>query len=118
MSVGKRKSVVTAAFVDRANASSLLIYVEPDANSLAVDREVLSTMRGLRKSFPQGVAYSVGTTCRRAADQSSVASKLRSRIRASDTAKCSMCSAAEENNPDPATTPRTPRPPPSGGYTS
>ncbi len=118
MSVGKRKSLVTAAFVDRDNASSLLIYVEPGANSLAVDREVLSTMRELKKSFPQGVAYTGGTTCGRAADQWTVASKLRSRIRASVAAECSMCLAAEENNPDPATTPRTPRPPPSPGYTS
>jgi multidrug efflux pump len=45
------------AFVDRDDASVLLIYAEPGANSLAVDREVLSTMRELAKDFPQGVAY-------------------------------------------------------------
>jgi len=45
------------AFVDRDDASALLIYAEPGANSLAVDREVLSTMRELAKDFPQGVAY-------------------------------------------------------------
>jgi hydrophobe/amphiphile efflux-1 (HAE1) family protein len=45
------------AFVDRDDASVLLIYAEPGANSLAVDREVLSTMRELSKDFPQGVAY-------------------------------------------------------------
>jgi hydrophobe/amphiphile efflux-1 (HAE1) family protein len=47
------------AFVDRDNASSLLIYAEPGANSLAVDREVVSTMRELVKDFPQGVAYTI-----------------------------------------------------------
>ena len=45
------------AFVDRDGASALLIYAEPGANSLAVDREVVSTMRELAKDFPQGVAY-------------------------------------------------------------
>ena len=45
------------AFVDRDDASALLIYAEPGANSLAVDREVVSTMRELAKDFPQGVAY-------------------------------------------------------------
>jgi len=49
----------STAFVDRDNASSLLIYAEPAANSLAVDREVLSTMRELKKDFPQGVAYTI-----------------------------------------------------------
>src|SRR5260221_917173 len=43
--------------MDRDDASALLIYAEPGANSLAVDREVLSTMRELAKDFPQGVAY-------------------------------------------------------------
>jgi hydrophobe/amphiphile efflux-1 (HAE1) family protein len=45
------------AFVDRDDASVLLIYAEPGANSLAVDREVLSTMRELAKDFPPGVGY-------------------------------------------------------------
>ena len=45
------------AFVDRDDASVLLIYAEPGANSLAVDREVLSTIRELSKDFPPGVAY-------------------------------------------------------------
>jgi hydrophobe/amphiphile efflux-1 (HAE1) family protein len=47
------------AFVDRDAASALLIYAQPGANSLAVDREVLSTMRELAKDFPQGVAYTI-----------------------------------------------------------
>jgi hydrophobe/amphiphile efflux-1 (HAE1) family protein len=49
----------STAFVDRDNASSLLIYAEPGANSLAVDHEVLSTMRDLQKDFPQGVDYTI-----------------------------------------------------------
>lgn len=47
------------AFVDRDDTSALLIYAEPGANSLAVDHEVLSTMRELAKDFPQGVAYTI-----------------------------------------------------------
>ncbi len=47
------------AFVDRDDASSLLIYAEPGANSLAVDREVVSTIRDLSRDFPQGVAYTI-----------------------------------------------------------
>ena len=49
----------STAFVDRDNASSLLIYAEPGANSLAVDREVLSTMREVKRDFPQGVDYTI-----------------------------------------------------------
>jgi hydrophobe/amphiphile efflux-1 (HAE1) family protein len=49
----------TTAFMDRENASTLLIYAEPGANSLAVDREVVSTMRELAKDFPLGVAYTI-----------------------------------------------------------
>src|ERR1700751_4111254 len=47
------------AFVDRDDASALLIYAEPGANSLAVDREVVSTIRDLSRDFPQGVAYTI-----------------------------------------------------------
>ncbi|HEY4048093.1 MAG TPA: multidrug efflux RND transporter permease subunit [Acidobacteriaceae bacterium] len=47
------------AFVDRDAASSLLIYAEPGANSLAVDREVVSSMRELAQDFPPGVAYTI-----------------------------------------------------------
>jgi hydrophobe/amphiphile efflux-1 (HAE1) family protein len=49
----------STAFVDRDNASALLIYAEPGANSLAVDHEVLSTMRDLKKDFPEGVDYTI-----------------------------------------------------------
>ena len=49
----------STAFVDRDNASALVIYAEPGANSLAVDREVRSTMREVKKDFPQGVDYTI-----------------------------------------------------------
>jgi multidrug efflux pump subunit AcrB len=49
----------STAFVDHDNASVLLIYAEPGANSLAVDNEVLSTMRDLKKDLPQGVDYTI-----------------------------------------------------------
>jgi hydrophobe/amphiphile efflux-1 (HAE1) family protein len=49
----------STAFVDRKDSSSILIYAEPGANSLAVDREVLSTMRELKQDFPQGVDYTI-----------------------------------------------------------
>jgi multidrug efflux pump len=49
----------STAFMDRENAAALVIYAEPGANSLAVDHEVLSTMRELKKAFPQGVEYTI-----------------------------------------------------------
>src|SRR5258707_2802276 len=49
----------STAFMDRDNAAALVIYAEPGANSLAVDHEVLSTMRELKKAFPQGVEYTI-----------------------------------------------------------
>ncbi|HEY3599015.1 MAG TPA: multidrug efflux RND transporter permease subunit [Paraburkholderia sp.] len=49
----------STAFMDRANASALLIYAEPGANSLAVEKAVLSAMRDLKKDFPPGVDYKV-----------------------------------------------------------
>ena len=49
----------STAFMDRDNAAALVIYAEPGANSLAVDHEVLSTMRELKKAFPQGVEYAI-----------------------------------------------------------
>ena len=49
----------STAYVDYDDSSSLLIYAEPGANSLAVDEEVLSTMRTLKEDFPQGVDYRI-----------------------------------------------------------
>src|SRR5262245_31454321 len=41
--------------MDRSNATTLLIYAQPGANSLAVDHEVLAAMQELKKDFPPGV---------------------------------------------------------------
>src|ERR1700710_747546 len=49
----------STSFMDRSDASTLLIYAEPGANSLKVEHEVLSTMKGLGNDFPQGLAYKV-----------------------------------------------------------
>src|SRR5499427_160629 len=45
----------TTAYMDRSNATTLLIYAEPGANSLAVDHKVLAAMQELKKDFPPGV---------------------------------------------------------------
>jgi hydrophobe/amphiphile efflux-1 (HAE1) family protein len=45
----------STAYMDRSNAATLVIYAEPGANSLAVDREVIAAMQELRKDFPPGV---------------------------------------------------------------
>jgi hydrophobe/amphiphile efflux-1 (HAE1) family protein len=47
------------AYKDRNNASALLIYAQPGANSLAVEAEVLSTMAELKKDFPPGVESTI-----------------------------------------------------------
>ncbi|MCB8881259.1 efflux RND transporter permease subunit [Acidisoma cellulosilytica] len=49
----------SSAYVDRTDAASLLFYAEPGANSLAVEHEVLSTMKTLSADFPPGVAYEI-----------------------------------------------------------
>src|SRR5246127_2177650 len=45
----------STSFMDRSNATALVIYAEPGANSLTVDREVVSAMQELKKDFPPGV---------------------------------------------------------------
>jgi hydrophobe/amphiphile efflux-1 (HAE1) family protein len=45
----------TTAYMDRSNATTLLIYAQPGANSLAVEHKVLSTVEQLKKDFPPGV---------------------------------------------------------------
>ena len=45
----------STAYMDRSNATTLRIYAEPGANSLAVDGEVLAAMNELKKDFPPGV---------------------------------------------------------------
>src|ERR1700756_5591973 len=49
----------STSYMDRSNATALVIYAQPGANSLAVEHEVLSAMKGLKKEFPQGVDYKV-----------------------------------------------------------
>jgi hydrophobe/amphiphile efflux-1 (HAE1) family protein len=45
----------STSYMDRSNATTLLIYAEPGANSLAVDQEVLAATAELKKDFPPGV---------------------------------------------------------------
>src|SRR5271154_3930602 len=45
----------STTYMDRSNATTLLIYAQPGANSLAVDGEVLAAMQELKKDFPPGV---------------------------------------------------------------
>ncbi len=47
----------STAYMDRSNASVLLIYAEPGANSLAVEHAVLVKMEELKKDFPTGVDH-------------------------------------------------------------
>ncbi|MGP0012059.1 efflux RND transporter permease subunit [Pseudomonas sp.] len=49
----------STAFMDRSDASALLIYAQPGANSLDVDHDVLAKMEDLQKDFPAGVAYKI-----------------------------------------------------------
>jgi hydrophobe/amphiphile efflux-1 (HAE1) family protein len=49
----------STAYKDRSNATVLLIYAEPGANSLAVDHEVLGSLNKLKKDFPPGVESTV-----------------------------------------------------------
>ena len=49
----------STVFMDRKNAAALLIYAQPGANSLAVDKAVLDTMHRLKHDFPQGVDYKI-----------------------------------------------------------
>jgi hydrophobe/amphiphile efflux-1 (HAE1) family protein len=45
----------STAYMGRRNATTLLIYAQPGANSLAVDHEVLTAIQELKKDFPPGV---------------------------------------------------------------
>jgi hydrophobe/amphiphile efflux-1 (HAE1) family protein len=49
----------STSYMDRYNATPLLIYAQPGANSLAVDREVLGAMDELKKDYPPGVASAI-----------------------------------------------------------
>jgi HAE1 family hydrophobic/amphiphilic exporter-1 len=47
------------AFMDRGPGIPLLIFAQPGANSIAVEHEVLDTMKELAKDFPAGLEYKV-----------------------------------------------------------
>ncbi|MGI4958715.1 MAG: efflux RND transporter permease subunit [Janthinobacterium lividum] len=47
------------AYADRGPGLPVLIFAQPGANSLAVEHEVLSTMKNLSKDFPAGVGYQI-----------------------------------------------------------
>ena len=49
----------STAFMDRRPGLPLLIFAQPGANSLAVDREVLDAMQKLGKDFPPGLDYTI-----------------------------------------------------------
>jgi len=49
----------STSYMDRSDATALLIYAQPGANSLAVEHEVLSAIKDLKKEFPQGVDYKI-----------------------------------------------------------
>ena len=49
----------STAFEDRGPGLPLLIFAQPGANALAVEHEVLSTMRDLARDFPPGLDYRV-----------------------------------------------------------
>src|SRR6201986_4603131 len=49
----------STAFADRGPGMPLLIFAQPGANSLAVEHEVLDTIKTLAKDFPPGLDYKV-----------------------------------------------------------
>jgi hydrophobe/amphiphile efflux-1 (HAE1) family protein len=49
----------STAFADRGPGMPLLIFAQPGANSLAVEHEVLDTMKTLQRDFPPGLDYKV-----------------------------------------------------------
>ena len=49
----------STAYMDRGPGIPLLIFAQPGANSLEVEKEALSSMEPLAKQFPLGVAYKV-----------------------------------------------------------
>ena len=49
----------SSAYMDRQPGLPLLIFAQPGANSLAVDREVIAAMEKLGKDFPPGLEYKI-----------------------------------------------------------
>jgi len=49
----------SSAYMDRTDSASLALFAVPSANSLTVERDILSTMQDLQKHFPPGVDYKI-----------------------------------------------------------
>lgn len=49
----------STSYMDRGPGLPLLIFAQPGANSLAVEREVLATTETLAKAFPPGLDYKI-----------------------------------------------------------
>ncbi|WP_158930047.1 efflux RND transporter permease subunit [Acidisphaera sp. S103] len=49
----------TAAYLDTSRATPIFVYALPGANSLSVEKAVLSETKSLSRGFPQDVAYQV-----------------------------------------------------------
>jgi multidrug efflux pump len=50
---------VTAATLDHMPAATLAVYQAPDANALAVSKQVQATVKALSANFPPGLTYTV-----------------------------------------------------------
>jgi multidrug efflux pump subunit AcrB len=49
----------STSYMDRSPGLPLLIFAQPGANSLAVEKEVLATMQAIGKEFPPGLDYKI-----------------------------------------------------------
>lgn len=49
----------STSFMDRDDATAMLIYAQPGANSLDVEHKVLAAMKDLERDFPKGVEYKI-----------------------------------------------------------
>src|SRR5260370_453719 len=49
----------STAYMDRSDATALVIYAQPCATPLALEHELLSPMKDLKREFPQGVDYKI-----------------------------------------------------------
>jgi hydrophobe/amphiphile efflux-1 (HAE1) family protein len=52
-------SYALSAFKDKADSASLVMFADPSANALTVEKEVLEAMQELKRSFPPGVDYEI-----------------------------------------------------------
>ncbi len=49
----------TAAYLDRGDATPLLVFAQPGSNALAVEKSVLATMKAMSADFPPGLEYRI-----------------------------------------------------------